>query len=240
MKRILATLLAACLALALLAACGKTKEPEPTEPETTVAAETTAETTVFTIPAYIVAELTTPAPPPPTAPPTVKEPYVFYVYRDDRSGDNHYQDIAYMGSVSNGDDGSISISTGSADSPQSGGSCMKITYTPTNSSHWAGMMWLSGSQNFPPSPPVQGVDVARAERLTFWARGSGATKFFIENDAGDQVSQVVRLTGGWQQYTLRVPAYWNTVCLGFGWASNWDDAGGAPMTFYVDEIRFEG
>jgi len=61
MKKLLAILLAACAALALLAACGKTEEPEATEPETAAAEKTTAETTVFTIPAYIMAELTTPA-----------------------------------------------------------------------------------------------------------------------------------------------------------------------------------
>lgn len=166
--------------------------------------------------------------------------YSFYVYEDERSSGNSYQDIAYMGSSNNGSDGSMSIDKGCADEPFLGDSCMAITYTPKSESHWAGMMWLSGAQNFPPNPPVKGVDASQAERLIFWARGSGATKFFIENDAGDQVSTYEPLAEEWTEYTLDIPSDWETVCIGFGWASNYDDADGGTMTFYVDDIRFEG
>lgn len=60
MKKILAILLTACLALAL-AACGETEEPETAVPETATEEETTVATTVFTIPQSIRTELTTPA-----------------------------------------------------------------------------------------------------------------------------------------------------------------------------------
>ena len=169
-----------------------------------------------------------------------EESYVFYVYKDDMSGENNYLDIAYMGGENNGNDGSMSIDKRCPDDPVSGKSCMKLTYSPKDSSHWAGMLWLSGDKNFPPNPPVKGVDTSQAKRLTFWAKGNGAANFFIEDGKGNKSLEYVELTDDWEQYTLIVPEGWDMICVGFGWASNYDDADEATMTFYLDEIRFEG
>jgi len=166
------------------------------------------------------------------------EPYAFYVYDDYMADINHYGDIAYMGSHSNGADGSMTIKPNCTEDPYSGDTCLEISYNPKGTSHWAGMLWLSGNGNFPPNEPVEGVDTARARNLVFWARGAGATKFFIENDTGRQVSKYVRMSGQWTQYALEVPADWENVCVGFGWASNYNDSDGKPMTFYLDEILF--
>lgn len=173
---------------------------------------------------------------PSAAPP---EDYAFYVYQDNQSASNHYVDITYMGSDRNGDDGSLAINTRSTDSPKSGDTCVEIQYTPATSDHWAGAMWLSGKDNLPPNPPANGVDTAKVSRLTFWARGTGATKFFIENDRGDQASQYVKLSSQWTQYTLDIPIAWDVICVGFGFASNAGDADNAPMTIWVDDILFE-
>lgn len=206
----------ACLVFFLLKPPGETDKPGP---DSTTIAETTAAPETTALPAL---------------------DYVFYVYQDYQSPENHYHDIAYMGSDNNGDDGSIAINPGSAAGPQSGETCMEIRYTPQSPAHWAGAMWLSGYQNLPPNPPVEGADTARTQRLAFWAKGAGRVKFFIENDSKNQVTQYIDLTGDWSEYTLALPEEWGTVCVGFGWSANSGDAGGGPMTFWLDGIRFEG
>ncbi|NLI19982.1 MAG: DUF3597 domain-containing protein [Clostridiales bacterium] len=164
------------------------------------------------------------------APTPTAAAYVFQVYDD---APVHYGDIAYMGNQNNGDDGSMVIDTGCTDNPHSGVSCIRITYDPPSAGHWAGMMWLSGANNFPPNLPVDGVDAARASRLTFYARGLGSTKFFIENEQKQQVTLNVQLPSDWTQYTLAVPSDWEQVCVGFGFASN---AAAGKSTIYLDDI----
>ena len=173
-------------------------------------------------------------------PPSTPEPErpVLYIYKDNQSAENHYLDISYMGSVNNGNDGSLYIDPGYRQNPRFGETCIEIRYEPLDDSHWAGMMWLSGRDNYPPSPPVDGVDTARVNKLTFWAKGNGMVKFFIENDTGAQVSRQVELTSNWQEYTLALPRNWEQVCIGFGWSSNSIGADGEPIVFYVDEIAF--
>jgi hypothetical protein len=160
------------------------------------------------------------------------ESYVFQVYDDALV---HYGDIAYMGSKNNGNDGSVTIDPGYGENPHSGGKCMQITYTPPSSSHWAGMMWLSGENNFPPNLPVEGVDTAKTSQLSFYARGYGSTKFFIEDETGQQVTLKVALTSDWTQYTLAIPSDWANVCVGFGFASSGASGDG---TIYLDDIAF--
>jgi hypothetical protein len=172
-----------------------------------------------------------------TPPPEPDPP--FYVYTDYGSPENHYNDITFEGSVLDGDDGSTYIDTGCRTDPKSGDTCIKLTYQPTDDTHWAGVMWLSGKQNFPPNPPVNGVDVSEVNVLKFWVRGTGSAKFFIENDTGAQVTKYVSLTNQWTEYTLALPKDWSRVCVGFGVVINYSDAGGSPMTVYVDEIGFK-
>jgi len=173
-------------------------------------------------------------------PDTFPSAYTEYIYLDNQSPDNRYPDIAYIGSVHNGDDGSVTINPGSTANPKSGGTCVEVHYTPTDPTHWAGAMWLSGNQNFPPNPPMNGVDAAKAQKLFFWARGTGGVKFFIENDRKNQASLYVTLTDDWKEYIIELPKGWETVCVGFGWAANADDTGGVPITFWLDDIRYEG
>ena len=168
----------------------------------------------------------------------IPKPYVCYVYEDYQSTKNHYRNVTHMGHVQEGRDESMSIDQDCKDSPKSGDTCIKITYTPTDISHWAGMMWLSGVENRPPKLPLNGVKVRKATKLTFWAKGNGRTKFYIENNKEKQSTQVVKLTPDWKEYTLEIPKDWKHVCVGFGWASNYQDAEGELMAFYVDEIAF--
>ena len=166
------------------------------------------------------------------APAAVASSYVFQIYDD---VPRHYGDIAYMGSQNNGDDGSMTIDPECADRPHSGGSFIRITYNPPYAGHWVGMMWLSGASNYPPNLPVDGVDAAQASQLTFYARGSGSTKFFIENDKKQQVTLHAELTQDWTKYTLAVPADWEQICVGFGFASN--GAAGACV-IDLDDIAY--
>ena len=166
--------------------------------------------------------------------------YEFYVYEDAESENNHYQDIAYMGSKSNGDDGTMTIDLSHTETPKSGDTCIAVSYTPKGKNHWAGMMWLSGEGNFPPDLPKDGVDMAMAKTLTFWAKGSGKAEFFIEDNSKHKVSAQISLTDEWTEYTLAIPSDWDAVCIGFGWASSAANVGGDTMSFYLDDIRFDG
>ena len=157
---------------------------------------------------------------------------IFQVYDDAMV---HYGDIAYMGSNDNGSDGSIMMDLSCTENPCSGSACIRITYTPLSKNHWAGVMWLSGANNFPPNLPADGVDAGQVKQLTFCARGSGATKFFIENDRKQQVTKNVRLTEDWTQYTLDIPSDWEHICVGFGFASN--GAAGKGV-IYLDDIAY--
>ena len=170
--------------------------------------------------------------PQPTQAPTVASGD-FQVYDDALI---HYGDIAYMGSQNNGNDGSMSIDMGCTDNPHSGSKCMKITYAPPSTNHWAGMMWLSGASNFPPNLPVDGVDATQVSQLAFYARGTGATKFFIENEAGQQETLYVELTSDWTQHSLEIPSDWEYVCVGFGFASS-GASGGCDI--YLDDIVYK-
>lgn len=168
--------------------------------------------------------------------------YRFYVYADYLSKRNHYNDIAYMGNNNFGDDGSMKIMQDCTDNPKSRNTCIKITYTPKNSNHWAGMAWLSGDQRW--RSPIDGVDVSLAKKLTFWARGSGGrVKFFIENSGKTQDSSYISLNEEWTQYTLSIPRDGEDIAdisVGFGWAANSSDVSGKSMTFYLDDIMFVG
>ena len=165
-----------------------------------------------------------------TTPPAAA--YVFQIYDD---GPVHYGDIAYMGSINNGDDGSMLIDSNCAENPHSGSSCIRIAYDPPSPGHWAGMMWLSGANNFPPNLPVDGADLAQAKKLAFYVRGSGATKFFIENEKKQQVTKNVQLTQAWTQHTLDIPSDWEHICVGFGFASS---GAAGESTIYLDDIAF--
>jgi hypothetical protein len=198
----------------------------PTEPTTEAPTEPTTEA-----PTEAPTEPTTEA----TEPTQPKERYEFAVYSDTSV---NYSDIAYMGSDNGGNDGSITIDPQWTDNPHSGAFCTKVIYAPTNTFHWAGALYLSGAQNFPPNLPVTGVDVSRAKQLSFWARGTGSTKFYIEDDKGNQAELVVTLTADWQQYTIDVPDVWQTVCVGFAFVSNSDDVGGGVGEFYLDDIMY--
>jgi hypothetical protein len=163
------------------------------------------------------------------------EPYEFVVY-DDKPV--HYADIAYIGSTNSGNDGSVAIDQSWTENPHSGTSCIKITYLPENAAHWAGGLYLSGAQNFPPNLPVDGVDVSSAKHLSFYARGTGATKFYIEDNAGNQIEQKITFTDNWQQYTLNIPENWQAVCVGFAFVSNSADVGGGVGEIYLDDIVY--
>ncbi|NLI19987.1 MAG: hypothetical protein GX418_00330 [Clostridiales bacterium] len=169
--------------------------------------------------------------PQPTPVPTA-EPYAFKVYEDAMV---HYGDVAYMGSQNNGDDGSMTVDPACSENPHSGSKCIQIIYAPPAKNHWAGMMWLSGASNFPPNLPVDGVDATQAGQLTFYARGLGSTKFFIENEQKQQMTLKVDLTEDWKQYTLAVPSDWVQVCVGFGFASS--GAAGKGL-IYLDDITY--
>ena len=170
--------------------------------------------------------------PQPTLAPT-DESDTFTVYDD---APVHYGDIAYMGSQNNGNDGSMSIDPGCTENPHSGSKCIRITYAPPSSNHWAGMMWLSGANNFPPNLPVNGVDASRVSQLTFYARGTGSTKFFIENEAGDQMTMSVELKPDWTLHIVDIPPDWEHICVGFGFASS---GAAGNSTIYLDDITYK-
>lgn len=166
--------------------------------------------------------------------------YKCYVYNDFASFDNRYPDVEYMGGIEGNHDSAINFESGSKEKPKFGSTCIAITYTPQDAKHWAGMMWLSGKESVLSREPREGVDVGFADRLEFWAKGKGSVKFFIEDDRGMQESISTELAQKWVKYTIPFPETWNEVVVGFGWASNYANTDGQPITFYVDDIVFRG
>jgi len=129
------------------------------------------------------------------------------------------------------------------DNPHTGKTCMKLQYR--DKSGWAGIIWQNPANDWGDKPG--GRNLSGATALEFWARGEtgGETVNFsfggIHNDKPfcDSAEGKVRvaLTKNWKQYSISLSGK-NLRCIksGFGWTVA---AEGNPITFYVDDVRYE-
>lgn len=116
---------------------------------------------------------------------------------------------------------------------------------------WAAVIWQYPENNW---GAKSGRKVLGARKITFWARGeagaeavdfkTGNDTYMTEPDPGmfkDTYGAAIHeaLTTEWKQYEIPLDGS-NTemVISGFVWAATMGNEG-APVTFYIDEVRFE-
>ena len=171
---------------------------------------------------------------------TTAAPY--FLLADDGAAQDIYGDIAYMGSDSNGNDGSMSVSINDTSQKMIGESSMRFSYTPKSESHWAGMALLFSENAWLSDPGDKGPDLKRYTRFSFWVKGHGGkVKFFIECDGGAQDAAIVTVTDEWQKVTLNIDKSWGFCNIPFGWACNESnpDTDGGTIEFWCDGMQFE-
>jgi hypothetical protein len=179
-----------------------------------------------------------------SVPPPVIGAAVTYVYRDKHSTLNQYVPSGWMGDYED-----LQLSDSVSVNPAAGTSCMKITYQPKGRQgfDWAGMYWQHPANNW--GGVAGGYDLQRMHRITFWARGEYGGEvvsvFKIGglqgNYADTDEAQIgpVTLTSEWKQYTIDLTGMnLSLIGGGFAWATGRNDNPG-PITFYLDEIRYE-
>ena len=139
--------------------------------------------------------------------------YPFYVYKDAGFRGNHYMSTGWMG-----DWADIKLDVLCKDNPQSGNTCIKVTYTAYEGkrgkkANWAGIYWQDPPQNW--GKEYGGYDLGQAKRLTFWARGETGHEVIVEFKVGgieggefrdfDSASiGPIYLTKEWKQYVIEL------------------------------------
>ena len=151
------------------------------------------------------------------------------------------KDAPYTPSGYMGDAGNIKMSE-SKDNPHSGDVSTKAEYTSGNG--WGGVVWQSPANDWGELPG--GYNLSGAKQLTFWARGEkGGEKVSFSfgildkakyaDTAKGEIKEVV-LAKGWKQYAIDVEGKdLSQIKTGFVWIVG---AQGAPVTFYLDDIKF--
>ena len=168
----------------------------------------------------------------------------FAVYVENNSRENHYAPSGWMG-----DYGDLKINLANTESPRSGNTCIKITYSAkmTQGAGWAGIYWQQPANNW--GEKKGGYDLTGAKKLTFWARGAIGGEKIAEFKAGgitgefpDSDSQSVgpvELTKEWQKFTIDLKDKdLSHIIGGFCWAASKDDNPNG-FVLYLDDIIYE-
>jgi hypothetical protein len=136
--------------------------------------------------------------------------------------------------------------------PHSPPHAMKVHYA-IGPQGWAGIYWLNKPDNWGDQP---GNDLSKAgyKRITFWARGEKGGEI-LEFKAGgvdakkdgkpyadlfDVSSGKKTLTKDWQKYEIDLSDQkLSSVIGGFCWVAN-DSGNPGGLTFWLDDLQFEG
>jgi len=163
----------------------------------------------------------------------------FTIYAEKGEANNHFIPSGWMGHAK-----SLKMDEAWTNNPHAGKNCLRFDYL--ESADWAGIVWQDPANDWGDQPG--GYNLTGAKKLTFWARGEkggevinfkfgvlGADKKYPDTDSGE--SGAIKLTKDWQAHAIDLTGKDLTrIKTGFGWTL----AGqGAPVTFYVDDIRFE-
>ena len=187
-----------------------------------------------------------------------------YVYRDFGMTENNFTQKAKMW----GNDESLvkDMDENCTEEPYEGRSCIKCSQT-AREGDWGGWLFLNGYLPKGETVPLlndgsmdgQGLDLSGATELRFAARGEEggeAVEFFTagfgyDGETGERTAEypdstrkhslgVIGLEKEWKEYSIPLDdADLSYIVCGFGYAIN-ADYGGGDMTFYIDDIRFEG
>ena len=167
----------------------------------------------------------------------------FYVYKDHVHANNHYIPSGFMGDIKD-----IKVKSDVRKRPQSGDSCMRVTYSAacSNGKQWSGVYWQNPANNW--GNIKGGYDLGKAERFVFWARGrkgGESVEFKIGgirgrySDTGSETTGVVTLTKKWKKFSIDLDDMLATYISG-GFCVIFTKTGnprGAKI--YLDEIRYE-
>lgn len=165
-------------------------------------------------------------------------PYTVYAEADQAAG-QVFIPSGYMGNYA-----AIKADERYAVKPHSGKTCMQWQYTAKD--NWGGVVWQSPANDW--GDQAGGKNLTGATKLTFWARGEkgGEVVSFLcgiinkDKPFFDTVQaklEKVSLTTDWKQYTIDLKNKdLSRIKTGFGWTLA---AEGQPITFYLDDIRYE-
>ena len=167
-----------------------------------------------------------------------KAPLPFVLY-DEAAARTAYIPAGYMGNT-----GAITMTENSTDNPHSGKTALKVEYKASD--NWGGAVWQSPASDWGDAPG--GHDLTGARKLSFWARGAkgGEEVTFLfgligkekpYSDSATGKIEKVKLTTAWKQYSIDVAGFdLAHIKTGFAWTLG---ATGQPVTFYLDDIRYE-
>ncbi|HEV7301937.1 MAG TPA: glycoside hydrolase family 2 TIM barrel-domain containing protein [Tepidisphaeraceae bacterium] len=151
--------------------------------------------------------------------------------------------VPYIPSGWMGNTDAIAMEERNTNNPHSGTTSMKFTYRASD--NFGGVVWQSPANDWGDLPG--GFNLTGAKRLSFWARGEeggekvefklGILKDKPFNDSSESGIAPVTLTKDWKEYEIDLTGKdLSTIKTGFVWTL----AGqGKPVTFYLDDIRFE-
>ena len=167
----------------------------------------------------------------------------FAVYTDYNARTNHFIPSGWMG-----DYGAVKIEPASTESPYSGRTCIKLTYTgePTQGAGWVGVFWQNPENNW--GTKDGGYNLSGAKKLVIWARGEKGgeqVEFKIGGITGaypdsDMIGiGPIALTDQWQEYAIDFQGVDLTyISGGFIWAaSRMDNSDG--FVVYLDDIIYQ-
>jgi hypothetical protein len=174
-----------------------------------------------------------------------REAMPFYVYADRSSPGNHFIPSGWMPGPGTNKD--IKYDGACKEDPYLGDTCIKVQYNDVSGNRWAGMYWQHPANNW--GTVDAGFDLAKAAKLTFWARGAkggehietfkvgGLSGEFSDSDSAE-IGPVV-LNKEWTQYSIDLKGKdMSYVIGGFCWSTNIDN-NPEGATFYLDEIKYE-
>lgn len=103
----------------------------------------------------------------------------FAVYVENASKENHFAPSGWMG-----DFGDLKLNQACTETPRSGNTCIKITYSAkmTQGAGWTGIFWQQPANNW--GEKKGGYDLTGAKKLTFWARGAQGGEKIAEFKVG--------------------------------------------------------
>ena len=168
----------------------------------------------------------------------------FAVYLENASKDNHYAPSGWMG-----DFGDLKLNQACTETPRSGNTCIKITYSAkmTQGAGWTGIFWQQPANNW--GEKKGGYDLTGATKLTFWARGANGGEKIAEFKVGGITGKYPNAdsaaigpkkhTKEWQKYTIDLTGKdLSHIIGGFCFAASKDDN---PNGFiiYIDDVIFE-
>jgi hypothetical protein len=130
------------------------------------------------------------------------------------------------------------------ETPKAGKTCIRIDYSANDG--WAGIVWQHPANDWGARPG--GWDLTGAKKLTFWARGKtgeevvtfelgllGKDKAYPDTAKGKL--DRIKLTKEWKQYSIDLAGK-DLSRIKTGFSCVWS-ASGKPITFYLDEVRYE-